>query len=502
MGECASGCDYSTAQDSANIVQIQGIFKTPDLQTAPIGQEVTFNVEVSYWGVGHNYQNVVITDTLPMGLEYVTSTYSDDWVGADPTPSIVGQVITWNLGNFVGRNIVHITLTARVQDIPANVDGVVRTNAVRTTGSEDGSPFDLSDTADVRIVEPALTIDKVGSANAALPGDVVHYTLTIHNSGTSPAYDVSIQDVLPAGLILNTGSVTSLPSADSTSVVGNTITWLYNIIPTGFTVVLSYDATIPEQGGRFTNTATITDYSSISSQSNYERNYGPHSDPWTVDAPGTQLAKVTLNTEANIPSPGGIVYYQLTIQNTGIMPLNPVRLTDILPDGLTYNPGSSIVAGAPYEPDSITNNSDGTQTLVWNNIGAMNPGDIIIVTFEAMVDPGRIGAFVNRAIVVGTSQIGNVTDEDTSTVGVRNPAINIVKTASPMKVKPGETVTFTMIVTNTGQVPLHNVTLHDFLPEGLNYQSGSASPPLAVEPPAPVIGGALLMWNLPDLAIG
>ena len=56
-----------------------------------------------------------------------------------------------------------------------------------------------------------------------------------------------------------------------------------------------------------------------------ERYYGPLSDDTQLTTPGTDLTKVTLNTDANIPSPGGVVFYSLTIENSGALPLEPVQ---------------------------------------------------------------------------------------------------------------------------------------------------------------------------------
>lgn len=480
-GYCATGCEYSTATDTSWVHAVEGLFKSPDLQTATIGEEITFDISSSYWGTS-NYQNVQIIDTLPTGLEYVTSTYTDT-LGLSPTPVVVGQVITWTLGDFTGPNTANITVTARVQNIPANFNGVILTNWAQTTGTENGIPIDIPpDSGDVQIIEPELTIDKQGDKTAGLPGDTVHYTITVQNILTSPAYDVDIQDVIPTGLILDPASITSTPHADSTTVVGNTITWKYDIIPNvgSTTVIVEYDAMIPPEGGTFTNTSTVIDYSSLSGDNPYERHYGPISDQWTVEAPGTDILKLTLNTTINIPSPGGIVYFELTITNTGAMALDPVKLIDIIPDGLTYIPGSSWVdsplfPGTNYEPESIVVNLDGTQTLTWSNIWLlqplpdMEPGDIVTVTFRAIVDPDRVGTFINKAIVIGTSVIGDVTDEDDSPIGVKAPAIKIVKSVDPSVTYQDGIVEFTMVVTNTGEVPLDPVEVVDVLPIGLTY---------------------------------
>ncbi|NPV50542.1 MAG: DUF11 domain-containing protein [Candidatus Methanofastidiosum sp.] len=202
------------------------------------------------------------------------------------------------------------------------------------------------------------------------------------------------------------------------------------------------------------------------------------------------MQKVTLNTDINVPSPGGIVYFSLTITNTGAMALDPVKLIDYLPDGLTYRPGYSIVGGVPQEPDTIVGSPE---VLTWNNIGAMNPTDVIVVQFQATVDPGRTGTFINNATVIGTSTIGDVTDSDDSPVGVKGPAINIVKSVEPPWGKTGFTNQYTLVITNTGEVLLDPVSVIDTLPVGLTYANLATPVPDAV-----VVNGdgtTTITWN-------
>lgn len=506
VGKCSNGCIYSSATANARIINIQGLFKESEKEKATIGEEVVFDLAVVYSGVGANYVNATIVDHLPDGIEYVSHTYTDTYGGSIQQFNQNGQILTWKLGtplgasnrNFTGPNNVLIKITGKIRDIPQNVIGNVLVNNANTSFIQDGAPYNISDLDNVRIIEPHLTIDKSGDKTQGLPGDNVHYTITLRNTGNSSAYDVIIQDQIPSGLILVGGSVTSSPSADTTLIVGDIIQWSYLSIPPNQTVTLEYDATIPPQGGSFTNTATNTIYTSMPGDVPGERIYPPSSDNWNVISPGTDLQKVTLNTDINVPSPGGVVYFRLTITNTGAMALNPVKLIDYLPDGLTYIPGTSIVDGVPKEPDTIVGVPE---VLTWNNIGAMNPSDVKIVEFQARVDPGRTGTFINNATVVGTSTIGEVTDSDDSPVGVKGPAINIVKSVQPPWGKAGFTNEYTLVVTNTGEVPLNPVSVTDTLPIGLTYAN------LASPVPDSVItnsnGTTTIIWNnIGPLAVG
>jgi uncharacterized repeat protein (TIGR01451 family) len=70
--------------------------------------------------------------------------------------------------------------------------------------------------------------------------------------------------------------------------------------------------------------------------------------------------------------------------------------------------------------------------------------------------------FTNTATAVGTPPVGpNVTDTDTAAVVVIHPAIDIQKTPDTQTVASGGTATFTITCTNTGDVPLSNVTVAD-----------------------------------------
>jgi len=54
-----------------------------------------------------------------------------------------------------------------------------------------------------------------------------------------------------------------------------------------------------------------------------------------------------------------------------------------------------------------------------------------------------------------------VRSEGSATVAVAHPAITLNKTATPVSVNPGQTVTYSYLVTNVGDVPLTNVTVND-----------------------------------------
>ena len=174
---------------------------------------------------------------------------------------------------------------------------------------------------------------------------------------------------------------------------------------------------------------------------------------------------------------GDKILYSYLVTNSGNVTLNQVTMTDahqgvgappviVTPASVTTDNGS---AAAGTLGDSVNNAliNDGN----WDKLG---PGDVITFTSTYTVVPGDLtapssidGKLDNLATAAGTftGVAPNVTVTATSPVSVPlniAPGLTIVKTASPdTNVPAGTVVTYTYTVTNTGNVPITNVTLLD-----------------------------------------
>ena len=81
-----------------------------------------------------------------------------------------------------------------------------------------------------------------------------------------------------------------------------------------------------------------------------------------------------------------------------------------------------------------------------------------------------------------------------------NAHLSITKGADPLTVKPGQTVTYTVSVTNPSTADAKNVSINDTLPAGFSYVSGSAIlDGVATEP---VITDNQLEWQISSLTAG
>ena len=92
----------------------------------------------------------------------------------------------------------------------------------------------------------------------------------------------------------------------------------------------------------------------------------------------------------------------------------------------------------------------------------LEPGEMWSYTCTHVVTDTDPDPLPNTATVQGTSDDGRTTtDEDSHEVDLIHPAIEIVKTVDPGRGEPGDTVTYTYVVTNTGDTTLFDVSVDD-----------------------------------------
>ena len=175
-------------------------------------------------------------------------------------------------------------------------------------------------------------------------------------------------------------------------------------------------------------------------------------------APGVNIVKLTNGTDNNSPTGpvvpvGSTVTFTYIVTNTGNVPLANVVVTD--------DKGVTVSGPAPGGDADGDGRLDVTETWTYT-------ASTIAVA----------GQYVNNGTVVGTPvprradpipDTTTVTDTDIDHHFGAAPGVNIVKLTngtdnnSPTGpvVPVGSTVTFTYIVTNTGNVPLANVVVTD-----------------------------------------
>ena len=320
-----------------------------------------------------------------------------------------------------------------------------------------------------------------GHGSSANPGDTLTYQLTITNTGNANATGESVTDNLSSVLAHATWNDDANASSGSASFSNPNLTWSgVAITAHGGTATLTFSVTLDASGW----TAGTTDLPNTAIEANSQN--CP-----SVQAAGADcstLNTVTTGTDLRItkavdPStiPGGTstpVTYTLVISNNGTgSTAGNVLVTD------NDFPAFYSITGVVCSPTSATCDA-AHLTGSGIDLGSLAAGASVTVTVTGTATPNNttdVGtprtntAYACEQVVEG--QAICVHAPATLNVTLTHlPAINVVKTASATFLPyPGGDVTYTYEVTNTGNVPLSNVTLTDDKCSNVTFTGGDAN---------------------------
>jgi hypothetical protein len=135
-------------------------------------------------------------------------------------------------------------------------------------------------------------------------------------------------------------------------------------------------------------------------------------------------------------------------------------------DTVAYTFDVTLTTAEPLYNVTVTdpNCNEGAPVYVSGDDGdeALEPGEVWTYTCTHLVTEDDPDPLPNLATVTGDSDDGRqVTDDDDHVVDLIHPAIRIRKTVDPISGEPGDIVTYTYEVKNTGDTTLYDVTVDD-----------------------------------------
>jgi uncharacterized repeat protein (TIGR01451 family) len=459
----AEGFDSSGYDQVTGTVQIEGldpgdvvIVRSIVLLTCVQGQSPTGNIlsAIESGRVTSNNDDTIQVgqQTVPMKTTGFVAEPAIDIEKLCESPVAFGDDITYDItitnnGNEDLENIVVMdtvdghtavnisnlfadTLAAGASDsaqyvyspVPSDPDPLPNTVTVTADGVFSSTEVTDTDTCDTDITHvPGIDVTKT-CPDSALVGDDVTFTITVENTGNEPLENVLVTDAK----------------------LGGDITAAFNLpdpLPVGNTVY-SHDFTYTPSAGEDPVVNSVT-----------ASGDGVDSGDTATDSEecDTDILHPSIDVTKTCPDSGtvgGTLTYTITVENDGDEALENVEVIDSLLGDLSGSFADTLAVGASESHD-----------------------------FDYVVQPGDPDPLPNAvtATATGVTSGADVDDSAECSTDILNPEIGVTKSCTGLA-HVGDTVTYTITVTNPGDEDLDTVTVVDTI---LGDLSGSFADELA-----------------------
>ncbi|HMC90564.1 MAG TPA: DUF11 domain-containing protein, partial [Gemmataceae bacterium] len=233
--------------------------------------------------------HVMVRNPLPANARFVR---------ADPEPSTHAPELLWHLGSLEPGGKREILL------ILSPTGGGEVKNCARIQ-------FEHGECVSTRIARPSLRLDKQGPGQAAIY-DSLNYRITLTNTGEAELTNLLLTDTLHAGLEHATHK--------------DRLSWLIGTLAPGQSQTVEYQV-IAKMAGRLCNKAVATAAGNFRQEQESCVTVGEAKLAMTMTGP----KKSYVNTAAT---------YQITLTNTGTMPVENIVVTNPVPAGLSFQSAS------------------------------------------------------------------------------------------------------------------------------------------------------------------
>ncbi|MDD4700259.1 MAG: DUF11 domain-containing protein [Oscillospiraceae bacterium] len=258
--------------------------------------------------------------------------------------------------------------------------GATATGSV--TVQENENPQSIQAISNVIITDVVKAVVKESADKEfADNGERIKYTITLQNDSSVDLYDVKIISELCYKTTLVKSSIIPTPQLDETLETGISVTspneTSTGSVPKGTSAVLQYEVTVNEgETGDMVNESIAEIKFRDQTGNEYTGKTEPSMAVTNIakaDLQITETADKTFVTENNEE-----IVFELTIKNTGNVPINDVVVINPLPDGMNYKPNSTLKNDTKALSDENPANSI--------NIGILDPEQIYKIQFSVTVN--------------------------------------------------------------------------------------------------------------------
>ncbi|GIN87120.1 hypothetical protein J6TS2_35060 [Heyndrickxia sporothermodurans] len=443
-----------------------------------VGDTLLYTIKTQNTITDSLVKNLVISDELPEGLEYVAKTLKvdgksvTDEMDTDNGHAVDGK-IAGQFGDITNTEWHMITFEVKVKEGQASKD-------IKNVATVKGDNIDEPDKPEeeVKVYPRIAALESEKSAKNLEEGkttfevgDTIAYTIKTRNKvSDSEVKNLTIMDELPTGLEYVEGSLKVSHEGKGEFKDGKITANFGDVKDTEWHTV-TFEATIKsgQSGNKIKNVATV-------GGDNIEEPDKPENET-TVDPkdPKLESEKIAVNAEEGKEKfeVGDTIVYTIKTRNTVSDSLvKNLTITDELPTGLEYVEGSLKVSQegkGEFKDGKITANFGDVKDTEWRT-----------VTFEATIKSGQQSNKLKNVATVGGDNIEEPDKpENETTVDPKDPKLESQKIAvnaeeGKGKFEAGDTIVYTIKTRNSVADSLvENLTITDELPTGLEYVEGS-----------------------------
>ncbi|MBR6023334.1 MAG: DUF11 domain-containing protein [Methanobrevibacter sp.] len=425
----ATEFDWNTTnnQDSQKITVSEAadlaITKAANVTSPNYGDLVKWTLTVKNNGPDIAHE-VTVTDVVPSGLVFRSS--NGNYAGGK------WSVGTLNVGQ--SKSLEIITLVNKTGNIKNTASVTGKEHDYNLANNEASKAINVPKAAD-------LAVTKVVNITNPNFADLVKWTITVRNLGPDASSGVKVNDILPSGLIYHSSSASVGSYSNGVWTIGN--------LAKGASVSLNIVSKVNKTGA-IKNTASVTgnEYDIDKTNNNAEA---------SINVANAADLAVTKTSNVTSPNYGDLVKWTVTVRNNGPDVANDIVLTDVLPSGLIIKSSTGNYANSKW------------------TIGSLNVGQSR--SFEIVTLVNKTGSLTNKVSVVGKEHDYNLANNNASkTISVPKAAdLAVTKIVNNTAPNYHDLVKWALTVRNLGPDASSGVKVNDILPEGLIYQSSSAS---------------------------
>ncbi|MDP9193352.1 MAG: DUF11 domain-containing protein [Acidobacteriota bacterium] len=445
-----------------------GITATDAPDPVAAGSNITYSGTITNAGP-QSATNVTVTIPLHTGLLFVSMS---DPAGFSCTPPAAGAngTITCTIATLANGANIPFSFVAQVNPTLNNgPDGFIQQGFL--IGSNTNDPTltnnDLTVTTQYTTPDADLVATNSDTPDPTTSGGTITYTQTIRNDGPDTAVNATFVQTLPSSVgfvsLLQAGPAftCTTPAVGNNGPISCSIASLASGASTTFTLVVNVIAT----SGTVPNTVTAD-----------SDTYDP--DPTdnvagtttTILAPVIADLGITKTTTADGAAAGSSIAYTITLTNNGPDAAANVVVTDTLPAELLFQ---SISVPSGFNCTTPAVGATGTITCT---AASMASGTTVTFTLVVQLTASAVGPINNNATATSDTTDNNAGNSSGSAAAVPVSAgnttdLSIQKSSLTTTAAPGDTVTYTIAVTNNGPGLANDVIVSDTLPASLLFQS-------------------------------